>query len=67
MKNLKTIPDFKSEDEEQEFWSKHDSTDYLDWSKSDIAVFPRLKPTTKTISLRVPEYRLEELRSIANK
>ncbi len=67
MKNLKTIPDFKSEDEEQEFWDKHDSTDYLDWSKSDIAVFPRLKPTTKTISLRVPEYMLEELRSIANK
>lgn len=67
MKNLKDLPKFENEDKEREFWSQHDSTDYLDWSESDVAVFPKLKPTTKTISLRVPEYMLEELRTIANK
>jgi len=67
MKNLKDLPKFENEDEEREFWSQHDSTDYLDWSESDVAVFSKLKPTTKTISLRVPEYMLEELRTIANK
>ena len=67
MKELKKLPEFDSEEEEREFWSKHDSTEYLDWSKSEVAVFPKLKPTTKTISLRMPEYMLEELRTIANK
>ena len=67
MKKLKNIPIFKSEDEEREFWSIHDSTEYVDWDKGKIAMFPKLKPSTKTISLRLPEYMLEELRTIANK
>lgn len=67
MKKLKAIPDFKNEDEEREFWSTHDSTEYVDWDKADIVIFSKLKPTRKTISLRLPEYMLEELRFIANK
>ncbi|MCH7520964.1 MAG: BrnA antitoxin family protein [Candidatus Marinimicrobia bacterium] len=67
MKRLKDIPKFENEDQEREFWSEHDTTDYLDWSKGDSAVFPKLKPTSRTISLRLPAYLLEELRAIARK
>ncbi len=67
MKKLKTIPRFETEDEEREFWSTHDSTDYVDWEGTNKVIFPKLKPTTKTISLRLPEYILDELRTIANK
>jgi predicted DNA binding CopG/RHH family protein len=67
MKKLKEIPKFKTEDEERAFWSTHDSTEYVEWEKSEPVLFSRLKPTTKTISLRLPEYLLEKLRSIANK
>ena len=49
MKKLKDIPKFDSEDEEREFWSKADSTDYIYWHKSQMVVFPDLKPTTKSI------------------
>jgi predicted DNA binding CopG/RHH family protein len=66
-KNLKPIPKFESEDEEREFWSNHDSTDYVDWSRAKPTTFPRLKPTTQTISLRLPEFLLENLRMLANK
>lgn len=45
MKKLKTIPKFKSEEEEREFWLNHDSTEYLDWSKARVTVFPNLKPS----------------------
>ncbi|MDP7000173.1 MAG: BrnA antitoxin family protein [Candidatus Poribacteria bacterium] len=67
MKTLKKIPVFKTEEEERLFWQTHDSTDYLDWDKSEPVLFSHLKPTTKTISLRLPEYLLESLRTIANK
>ena len=63
----KQIPKFKNEDEEREFWSKADSTDYIDWSKGKRVVFPNLKPSVKTISLRLPEALLEELKMLANK
>lgn len=63
----KVIPTFKSEAEEQEFWRKHDSTDYVDWSKGKIGIFPELKPSTKTISLRLPESLLAAIKSLANK
>jgi len=63
----KEIPEFKSEDEEREFWAEHDSADYLDWSKAERAIFPKLKPSTKTISLRMSESMLNELRLLANK
>jgi predicted DNA binding CopG/RHH family protein len=64
---LKDIPTFKSEDEEREFWATHDSTDYIDWDLAEAVVLPKLKPSTKTISLRLPEMMLNELRLIANK
>lgn len=63
----KRIPEFKNEDEEREFWKAHDSTEYMDWHKAERAVFPDLKPSTKTISLRLPESMLAELRQLANK
>src|SRR5262245_31731254 len=66
-KELKEIPTFKNEDEEREFWATHDSTEYLDWDKAEEIVLPKLKPSTRTISLRLPELMLNELRLIANK
>lgn len=67
MKNLKKIPHFKNEDEERNFWAKADSTEYLDYSKAKKTTFPKLKPSTKKISFRIPEYLLDELRQSANK
>lgn len=67
MSNLKKIPEFKSEAEERAFWEKHDSTEYLDWSKAKPARFPNLKPSTKTISLRLPESLLDRIKIEANK
>ena len=63
----KPIPKQKSEDQERTFWSKQDSVDYVDWSKGKRAIFPNLKPSTKTISLRLPESMVEELKLLANK
>jgi predicted DNA binding CopG/RHH family protein len=63
----KVIPEFENEEEEQEFWATHDSADYLDWSQAERVVFPKLKPSTKTISLRMSESMLNELRLLANK
>ena len=68
MKNkLKRIPKFKTEDEERKFWAEADSSEYIDWSKAEISTLPKLKPSTKTISLRLPESMLEEIRILANK
>lgn len=68
MKKLKTIPKFKNEDKEDGFWSTHDSTDYVDWSKAIInPVFPKLKLSTKSITIRVPESLLNSLKMLANK
>jgi len=63
----KKIPRFKNEDEEREFWGRHDSTDYIDWDKAKKAVLPNLKPSVKTISIRLPEMMLQELKLLANK
>lgn len=63
----KTVPKFKNEDAEREFWAEHDSTEYVDWSKAKRVVMPNLKPATKTISLRIPEAMLAELKLLANK
>jgi predicted DNA binding CopG/RHH family protein len=65
-KQLKPIPKFANEAEEQAFWEKHDSTDYLDWTKAQRAVLPNLKPTTKTISLRLPQHLLDSIKAAAN-
>lgn len=63
----KRIPKFSSEAEEQAFWAEQDATEYMDWSKARRAVLPNLKPSTKTISLRLPEHMIEELKALANK
>jgi len=64
---FKEIPTFESEEEERNFWATHDSTDYVDWDRAEAVIVPRLKPSTKTISLRLPELMLNELRLLANK
>jgi predicted DNA binding CopG/RHH family protein len=64
----KPIPQFKSEDEERKFWATHDSTEYIDWSKAEKNLtLPRLKPSTRTISIRLPESLIAELKALANK
>ncbi|WP_310449826.1 type II toxin-antitoxin system BrnA family antitoxin [Sulfuritalea sp.] len=61
-----TIPRFASEAEERAFWEGQDSTAYVDWSKAKRAVLPNLKPTTKTISLRLPQHLLDSIKVAAN-
>ena len=69
MKNVKKkrIPKFRNEDEEREFWASHDSTDYVNWSEAKEIIMPNLKPTLKTISIRLPEIMIDELKLLANK
>ena len=67
MKEHKKIPKFYSEIKEQEFWQTQDSDEYIDWSQAQLAQFPRLKPSTKTISLRLPENLLNQIKIEANK
>ncbi len=66
-KRLKKIPKFKNEDEEAKFWNNHESSDYLDWSKAKHVVFPNLKPTSRSISIRIPEYVINQVKVEANK
>ena len=63
----KKMPKFKNEKEERDFWSDHDSTDYVDYSDAREALFPILKPTTRTISVRLPETLIDKLKTLANK
>ncbi|MDL2356459.1 MAG: BrnA antitoxin family protein [Pseudomonadota bacterium] len=65
-KQLKIIPPFADEAAERTFWETHDSTDYLDWSAAKAVVLPNLKPTTKTISLRLPQHLLDSIKAAAN-
>lgn len=67
MKRRKPIPDFANEAEERNFWQTHDSADYLDWSKAERVRMPGLKPSTKSISIRLPVDMLERLKLAANK
>jgi predicted DNA binding CopG/RHH family protein len=62
----KKIPEFRNEEEEFEFWSKADSTEYLDWSKAKRVKLPNLKPTLRTISIRLPVSMVEDLKILAN-
>jgi len=66
-KKKKKVPKHRSEDREREFWATADSTEYVDWSKAQRVAFPNLKPSLKTISLRLPEMMLVELKALANK
>jgi predicted DNA binding CopG/RHH family protein len=63
----KQIPDFENEDAERAFWDSQDSADYIDWSQAQSVLLPKLKPSTKTISLRLPESMLAQIRLLANK
>lgn len=63
----KTYPKFKSETDERLFWESNDSSNYLDWSKAQPALLSNLKPSTKTISLRLSESLLEQIKIEANK
>jgi predicted DNA binding CopG/RHH family protein len=66
MRKLKPIPKFKNEDAERDFWATHDFTDYFDISKAEEAIFPNLKPSTESISLRLPKYLLARIKELAN-
>ena len=67
MNSIKKIPKFKNEDEERTFWATHDSTEYINWKKAKKVVLSNLKPSVKSISLRLPESMIEELKLLANK
>ncbi len=61
------VPKFQSEDEERQFWTSHDSTKLIDWRTAAPRKFPNLKPTLRTISLRLPVSMIEDLKILANK
>ena len=65
-KRLKAIPKFATEAAERAFWEKYDSTNYLNWAKARPAALPNLKPSTQTISLRLPLHLLDSIKSAAN-
>ncbi len=65
-KQTKAIPEFANESLERAYWESHDSTVHLDWTKAKKATFPNLKPTTKTISLRLPQHLLDAIKTAAN-
>jgi predicted DNA binding CopG/RHH family protein len=63
----KALPKFKSEDSEREFWAQHDSADFIDWRKAERVTLPKLRPSSQTISLRLPKAMLDRLKLLANK
>jgi predicted DNA binding CopG/RHH family protein len=63
----KKVPIFKSEDEEREFWAHHDSTDYIDYKKAKRVQLPNLKPSSRAISIRLPESLIENIKVLANR
>ena len=62
----KTTPKFASEAQERAFWETHDSSEHLDWTKARQVILPNLKPSTKTISLRLPQHLLDSIKAAAN-
>ena len=67
MKKLKRVPDFRSEHEERKFWAEHDSMEFIDWQTAQRQRFPSLKPSFRTISLRLPMWIIEDLKVLANR
>ena len=65
-KRLKPVPKFANEAAERAVWESQDSPDYVDWSKAQRIVLPNLKPSTQTISLRLPQHLLESIKAAAN-
>jgi predicted DNA binding CopG/RHH family protein len=66
-KKLKEIPKFDKETEEREFWTEKDSTEFVDWNLAESVVLSKLKPTTRTISIRISSSMLDKIRLVANK
>jgi len=64
---MKKLPKFRSKEAERDFWSKADSAEYIDWSHAKRISLPKLKPSLKTISLRLPEIMIEDLKLLANR
>ena len=64
---MRKIPKFNNDEEERKFWESADSTEYVDWKKAEKTILPYLKPSLKTVSLRLPELMISELKQIANK
>jgi len=62
----KTVPDFRTENDEREFWATHDSTEYVDWSSARRVKLPNLKPSLRTISVRLPVSMIQDLKILAN-
>jgi predicted DNA binding CopG/RHH family protein len=67
VRKLRKRPKFKNEKEEFEFWSTHDSTEYVDYSKAKRVVLPNLKPSTRAISIRLPVSLITHIKVLANK
>jgi predicted DNA binding CopG/RHH family protein len=67
MSKDKIIPDFKTEAAEREFWEQNDSSKFINWAEAESVSMPNLKPSTKTISLRLPEGLLNSIKIEANK
>ena len=67
MPKAKRIPAFDSEEQERKFWAEHDSSDYVDWKKAERVRLSSLRPSTRTISIRLPETMIERLKVLANK
>jgi predicted DNA binding CopG/RHH family protein len=65
-KQIKAIPKFANEQEERLFWEEQDSSEFVDWSNARQVVLPNLKPTTKTISLRLPQHLLDSIKAAAH-
>ena len=65
-KPMRQIPKFESEAQEREFWAKHDSTAYVDWRRAKRVRLPELRPTTRTVSIRLPVTMIESLKILAN-
>ncbi len=66
-KKLKEIPNFNNETEERKFWTENNSTEFVDWEKAESVILPKLKPTTRTISIRISASMLDKIRLVANK
>jgi predicted DNA binding CopG/RHH family protein len=63
----KVVPTFKNEEQERQFWASHDSADYIDWRRAEDVRLPNLRPSTRTISIRLPQPMIERLKVLANK
>jgi predicted DNA binding CopG/RHH family protein len=64
---LKPVPDCANEAEERAFWQSHGTSDYVDWTKAEHVRFPNLKPSTRSVSLRLPQALLDDLKTAANR